>query len=219
MDETTRVLLVEDDLRLRGLLSVYLRERGFDVTEVSDGNDAVERARANEFDVVVLDVMLPGLDGFRVCRAIRPEFDGGIVLLTARRDDRDQIVGLDMGADDYVTKPVDPNVLIARIRSLLRRLGRGSRVELFPDSAVLGDVELSRRHRRATVNGEVFVVTEAEFEVLWTLVRHSGQIVSRDMLSLAARGVPYDGRDRSVDIHVSRIRRKLRAVAPAVANA
>ncbi|MEO0814969.1 MAG: response regulator, partial [Myxococcota bacterium] len=119
-----RVLFVEDDLKLRGLLEEYFRQQGFETCSVGDGESALERARTQEFDLVVLDVMIPGPDGYEVCREIRTFFDGGILMLTARRGEQEQIVGLDLGADDYVTKPVDPTLLVARMRSLLRRVRR-----------------------------------------------------------------------------------------------
>ncbi|MEL6759000.1 MAG: response regulator transcription factor [Myxococcota bacterium] len=208
---SARILLVEDDARLRELLRIYLSERDFDVDEVDNGELALRRVRDRRYDVVLLDVMLPGLDGFRVCRAIRDDFDGGIVLLTARRADADQVSGLDLGADDYVTKPVDPQVLIARLRSLMRRLGRAPSSESNGEPQRVGSLELDSRRRRVTVSGQALTLTEAEFEVLSVLVERQGEVVSRDLLSVAVRGVPYDGLDRSIDIHISRIRRKLRS--------
>ncbi|MEM6273628.1 MAG: response regulator transcription factor [Myxococcota bacterium] len=208
---SARILLVEDDTRLRELLRIYLSERDFEVDEVDDGELAVKRVRDRRYDIVLLDVMLPGLDGFRVCRAIRDDFDGGIVLLTARRADADQVSGLDLGADDYVTKPVDPQVLIARLRSLMRRLGRAPSSESNGVPQRVGSIEVDSRRRRVTVSGHALTLTEAEFEVLSVLVERQGEVVSRDLLSVAVRGVPYDGLDRSIDIHISRIRRKLRS--------
>ncbi|MEO1174944.1 MAG: response regulator transcription factor, partial [Myxococcota bacterium] len=120
----TPLLLVEDDLKLRGLLVTYLTQHGFDVRAQADGESAIRAVEENDYDLVVLDVMLPGIDGYRVCRELRREFDGGVVMLTGRRGVRDQVSGLELGADDYITKPVDPAVLVARLKSLLRRLGR-----------------------------------------------------------------------------------------------
>ncbi|MFC5300378.1 winged helix-turn-helix domain-containing protein [Azospira restricta] len=208
----TRILLVEDDDRLAELTAEYLRKNGFDVDIEARGDAAETRILAARPDLVVLDIMLPGQDGFAVCRAVRPHYDGIILMLTARDEDIDQILGLELGADDYITKPVPPRVLLARIKALLRRAAPAAGEEGAEgggDSLTFGNFRISQQTRSATLAGEAIDLTTAEFDLLWLLARHAGSILSRDDLLQQLRGIGFDGLDRSIDARISRLRKKL----------
>ncbi|MFN9774153.1 MAG: winged helix-turn-helix domain-containing protein [Burkholderiales bacterium] len=202
-DAPARLLLVEDDARLAALVAESLRRKGWQVDVVGRGDHAIERIRTDPPDLVILDVNLPGGDGFDVCRAVRGGFPGAILMLTARDDDIDQVVGLELGADDYVAKPVAPAVLAARIRALLRRGASARRVSA-------AGVTIDAAARDVRVRGEPVQLTTAEFDLLWALASSAGRIVSRDELMQSLRGLEFDGLDRSIDARVSRLRRKLR---------
>jgi len=208
----TRILLVEDDDRLADLTAEYLRKNGFDVDIVARGDDAEARIVDTHPDLVVLDIMLPGQDGFAVCRAVRPRYDGIILMLTARDEEIDQILGLELGADDYITKPVPPRLLLARIKALLRRTapaGTEDAIDGVGDSLTFGNFRISQQTRSATLAGEPIDLTTAEFDLLWLLARHAGSILSRDDLLQQLRGIGFDGLDRSIDARISRLRKKL----------
>jgi len=205
------ILIVEDDLRLASLLSEYLSDSGFRVGHVARGDTAPARILADVPDLVVLDLMLPGLDGVGVLQAVRPRYSGPVLMLTARRSDIDQVGGLESGADDYVVKPCKPRVLLARIRALLRRSGESaSSPEPAADSPLtLGALHIDRGRREVLVQDRQLALTSTEFELLFVLARACGAVVSREQLYLDVRGAPWDGLDRGMDVHVSRIRRKL----------
>ena len=207
--DRARILVVEDDPGLRMLLVEYLAASGFDVHAEGRGDAVVERIPEVAPDVVILDLMLPGLDGFEVCRRVRQHYPGGILMLTASKAEADQMLGLELGADDYVLKPVQPRLLVARVRALLRRL----RPATVPDVRVIrvGAVHADRSRREAEVDGQAVDLTGGEFDVLWALMTLAGEVVGRDDLHRQVRGVEYNGLDRSIDIHVSRLRGKLRA--------
>lgn len=201
-----RVLLVEDDPTLAELLLDYLSRHGFAVERVEDGEVGAARIEARPPDLVLLDLMLPRLDGMAVCRRVRPRYRGPILMLTARVEDLDEILGLEAGADDYVRKPVDPRVLVARIRAALRRAPHTLHAT---DKLVFGDVVIDAARHEMTVAGVDAGLTTAEFELVWTLAERAGQVVSREELHQLLRGVAYDGLDRSIDLRVSRARRRL----------
>lgn len=208
-----RILLVEDDERLAELTAEYLKKNDFSVEIEARGDTAETRILETRPDLVVLDIMLPGQDGFAVCRAVRPKYDGIILMLTARDEDIDQILGLELGADDYITKPVPPRVLLARIKALLRRAGPAGEdlqegVQSF-DSLTFGSFSISQQTRSAMLAGEQIDLTTAEFDLLWLLARHAGNILSRDDLLQQLRGIGFDGLDRSIDARISRLRKKL----------
>ncbi len=205
--DNARVLIVEDDERLGALLAEYLRENGLRVDVVRRGDLAIPRILDTRPDVVVLDLMLPGADGFEVLRRTHGRHEGRVLMLTARRGDVDQILGLELGADDYVTKPVDPRLLLARVRALLRR---ASPQNAEPARVALGGLVVDPGRREAVAGERPVTLTSAEFDLLWLLARHAGTVVHRDQLYEALRGMPYDGLDRGMDIHISRLRRKLR---------
>ena len=207
-----RILLVEDDDRLAELTAEYLRKNVFEVAIESRGDTAEARILAERPELVVLDIMLPGQDGFAVCRAVRPKYDGIILMLTARDEDIDQILGLELGADDYITKPVPPRVLLARIKALLRRAGTGTEEGgdgAAMESLTFGNFSISQHTRSATLAGDAIDLTTAEFDLLWLLAKHAGAILSRDDLLQQLRGIGFDGLDRSIDARISRLRKKL----------
>jgi two-component system OmpR family response regulator len=206
-----RILLVEDDERLADLTAEYLRKNDYTVDIEGHGDTAEKRILDTRPDLVVLDVMLPGQDGFAVCRAVRPEYEGIILMLTARDEDIDQILGLELGADDYITKPVPPRLLLARIKALLRRAtpAAGDDSQEASESIIFGNFRISQQTRSASLAGEAIDLTTAEFDLLWLLARHAGSILSRDDLLLQLRGIGFDGLDRSIDARISRLRRKL----------
>lgn len=204
----TKVLIVEDDERLATLTQDYLRKNGLDVAIETDGNRAIRRIISEQPDIVVLDVMLPGSDGLTVCREVRQHYHNPILMLTARTDDMDQVLGLEMGADDYVAKPVQPRVLLARIRALLRRS------DIVPVDEVaqrleFGDLVIDNGGRSVTLNDELIDFTSAEYDLLWLLASNAGRILSREDIFERLRGIEYDGQDRSIDVRISRIRPKI----------
>ncbi|TBU92812.1 response regulator transcription factor [Stutzerimonas kirkiae] len=202
--EKWKVLIVEDDRRLAALTREYLRGNGFSASIEVDGGQAVERITRERPDLVVLDLMLPGLDGISVCRRVREHYQGPILMLTARADDEDQVIGLESGADDYVCKPVRPRVLLARIRALLRRLD-----DTLPQCLRFGPLAVDSRLREASLNGDTIELTGAEFDLLWLLVSNAGRVLSREEIFAQLRGIEYDGQDRSIDVRISRIRPKI----------
>ncbi|GAB4249640.1 response regulator [Deferrisoma sp.] len=204
MDER-KILVVDDDAELCELLQEYLGREGFGVETAPDGPAGLDRARAGAFDLVVLDVMLPGLDGFEVLRELRKTSDVPVIMLTARGDDVDRIVGLELGADDYLPKPFNPRELLARIRAV----GRRARAGREPEVVRAGDLELDPGTRTALRAGEPVDLTSAEFSLLEVLLRQAGRPVSRDELARQGLGRPLMAFDRSVDVHVSSLRRKL----------
>lgn len=200
-----RVLLVDDDVRLFDLLSTYLGQNGFHVTSASDGPRGLAALEAGTFDVVLLDLMMPGMDGIEVCRRIRQKSNIPVLMLTARGDETDRVVGLEMGADDYVAKPFSPRELVARIKAVLRR----ARPDVVGERLVAGDIVVDLGQRTVTRAGESIDLTGLEFDLLCALVRRPGRVVARDaLLSEAGRGDVAVG-ERTVDVHVSHLRQKL----------
>jgi DNA-binding response OmpR family regulator len=201
-----RVLLVEDDARLAELITEYLSGYEFSVELVTRGDQALDRFQALAPDVVVLDLMLPGLDGMLVCRQIRDVSDVPILILTAREDSYDEVSGLEQGADDFVNKPVQPRVLLARLRALLRRAQGKSGV----DARVLefGTLRISTTDRSVTWRGQPCVLSNTEYKLLLVLAESAGRVLSRDALLKKMRGIEFDGLDRSIDNSISKLRRK-----------
>lgn len=202
------VLLVDDDTELTDLLVEYLRRDGFTATAVHDGATGAQRALAGDFDIVVLDVMMPGIDGVETLRRIRATSSVPVLMLTARGDDIDRIVGLELGADDYVPKPCTPRELVARLRAILRRAG-GETVAGGESSIVAGPLAMWPAKRRVTWHGEPLALTSTEFGVLQALAGNAGHVVGKNELSEQALGRPLARFDRSVDVHVSSLRQKL----------
>jgi two-component system response regulator RstA len=207
LQDQDHVLIIEDDERLAELTQDYLMANGFRVSIEADGARGVERILALQPDLVILDLMLPGEDGLSICRRVRPDYPGPIMMLTARTDDMDQVLGLEMGADDYVSKPVQPRVLLARMRALLRRTDI-----IEPEGGVrlsFGDLDIDSATREAWLSGERIDLTSAEFDLLWLLASNAGRVLTREEIFAQLRGIRYDGQDRSIDVRVSRIRPKI----------
>ena len=206
--DTKHIFLVEDDERLADLTREYLEAQGFLISHEIRGDLAVDRILEEQPDLIILDLMLPGLNGIEVYKQIQSEFTGSVLMFTAKDDDIDQILGLELGADDYVTKPVQPRVLLARINTLLRRQNKTETVnhikELNFDS-----LTISQESRQVKLSNSDVDLTTNEFELLWFLASHAGEIMSREQILLAVRGIDYDGLDRWVDIRISRLRNKL----------
>ena len=212
MDKHWHILIVEDDIRLAELIRDYLQQHNMDVSLEHRGDRAVFRILNDKPDLVILDLMLPGLDGFGVCRRIRPQFAGPVLMLTATDEVTDQVVGLEIGADDYVVKPAAPRVLLARIRSLLRRTGSADASSPAGETRTelrLGTLHIKLDSRSVFLHEQSLALTTSEFELLWLFATHAGNVLSRDKIFATARGIAYDGQDRSVDARVSRLRKKL----------
>jgi DNA-binding response OmpR family regulator len=209
-----RALLVDDDRELAKLLTDYLGPHGVALDHVEDGAHALERLAAaiDAYDIVLLDVMLPGIDGFEVCRRIRARFETPIVMLTARGEDTDRVVGLEIGADDYVPKPFNPRELLARMRAVLRRARRPASGSAGADRVEVGDLVIDVPAHRAALDGKELQLTSFEFRVLVALARRAGETVTREELAsvVLPKGGRYDPSvDRSLDVHVSHLRHKL----------
>jgi len=196
-----RVLVVEDDARLAGMLSEYLGEAGFRVAIAANGADAIAMSKDGHA-AMILDLTLPDLDGLDVCRAVRAKSDVPILMLTARGEATDRIVGLELGADDYLPKPFEPRELLARLRAILRR--RGTSAESMP--LRFGRLEIDPGARVLRVNGEPREVTSRQFVLLLALARNAGRVLYRDFLMDAVKGEPLEAFDRSIDVHISRLR-------------
>jgi two-component system response regulator CpxR len=208
-----RLLVIDDDIDLCELLTDYLTTEGFAVEVVHDGEAGAERALAGDFELVVLDVMLPGINGFEVLRRLRAGSATPVLMLTARGDDVDRIVGLEMGADDYLPKPFNPRELVARIRAVQRRTEAAPvTTTVAGETVAVGDVTLDLGARTVRVGGVPIELTSVEFSLLEVLIRLAGQVVSREELSLQALGRELNVYDRSIDVHVSSLRRKLGAI-------
>ena len=208
----SRVLLVDDDQELCELLADYLQQQGFQVHAVHDGDTALPEIERQAYDAVVLDIMLPGTQGLDILRKLRESSHIPLVMLTARGEDTDRIVGLELGADDYLPKPCNPRELVARLRAVLRRSGgEDSRGASAAVEISAGDTRLNSATREASHGQHNLALTSAEFNLLRLLVSRAGRAVDKETLSREALGRPLSAYDRSVDVHISKIRRKLAA--------
>jgi len=199
------ILVVDDETRIIKLARDYLERAGFQVLSAGDGNTALAAARRERPDLIVLDLLLPGMDGLDVCRAIRRESDVPIIMLTARVEETDRLVGLELGADDYITKPFSPRELVARVRTVLRR----ARHSPPPGLLRVADLEIDLDGRRLSRAGETIQLSRIEFNLLAILAQHPGQTFTRAQLLDRLHGFAYDGFDRSIDAHIKNLRRKL----------
>lgn len=204
-----RVLLVDDDVELCAMLKEYLEPEGFDVSVVHDGETGAAHVRTGEYDVVVLDVMLPGIGGFEALRRIRAEGQTPVLMLTAKGDDVDRIVGLELGADDYLPKPCNPRELVARLRAILRRTALTHESASAQRPLTVGALEVRPAERTARWHQQPLELTSTEFNLLHVLAQHAGEVVTKAQLSEQALGRPLERYDRSVDMHVSNLRHKL----------
>ncbi len=202
------ILVVDDDVELCSLVHEYLAAEGFSTESVHDGESGLQKAVSGDYALIVLDVMLPGMNGFEVLRRVRSVSRIPVLLLTARGEDVDRIVGLEIGADDYLPKPFNPRELVARIRAILRR-SKTTRVERAPETLTVGDVELDPATRTVTRAGQAVDLTSVEFNLLEVLLREAGRVVTRERLVNAVLSRKFMPFDRSIDMHVSKVRRKL----------
>ena len=209
MEKEAHILIVEDESALAELVRDYLVDQGFTADIEANGLEAARRIVLEKPDLVLLDLMIPGMDGMSVCRKVRSAYSGPIIIVTASQDDLDQVVGLEIGADDYVMKPVVPRVLLARIRAALRRAQPVLGSPEKENTLTFGDVSIDGASRELHFRKEVIELTGAEFDLLWMLACRHGEVQSRDSLLQKLRGFGYDGFDRSVDLRLSRLRAKL----------
>ncbi len=198
-----RILLVEDDARLADMLLEYLGQAGFGVTVARLGAAALEMLSVSDYEAVVLDLMLPDMDGLNVCRQLRAKYDTPVLMLTARGDAVDRIVGLELGADDYLPKPFEPRELVARLRAIMRRRVRGAMVE---KSLRFGRLEIDTAARAVRLAGKPCELTGYQFDLLVALAMNAGRVLSREVLMDLVKGEEFESFDRSIDVHISRIR-------------
>jgi len=203
-----RILLVEDDARLAAMVAEYLGDAGLRITIAPNGEQGLARLAREPFDAAVLDLMLPDIDGLEVCRRLRATSDLPVLMLTARGDAADRIVGLELGADDYLPKPFEPRELLARLRAILRRRGGGAQ---RGDLLRFGQLEIDRAARTIRVDGKAAELTAYQFALLLALAEHAGRVMTRDALMDLMKGEPLEAFDRSIDVHISRIRAAIEA--------
>ncbi len=216
-DTTPTILIVEDDAKLAKSIKNYLESKFYRVLIEERGDTAPERILSENPDLVVLDIMLPGKDGISICREVRPEYTGSIIMMTALDEETDEVVGLEVGADDYLTKPVSPRLLLTRINVQLRRSERESeKIIHINDESVssikkitIGALTIDAANRMVWLNNQQIEMTTAEFELLYYLAQHPGEVLTRDQIYPAVRGFEYDGVDRSIDLRIARLRKKL----------
>jgi DNA-binding response OmpR family regulator len=199
---------VDDDAEIRGLLGEYLQKQGYRVSTAANGREMRAAMSPVRPDLVILDLMLPGKDGLAICRELRRTDRTPVLMLTAKGEDIDQVLGLEMGADDYVVKPVEPRVLLARIEAILRRARPVSATSREAKLAA-GRLEIDCARRSATIGGNYVELTTGDFDILWLLASKQGTVVTRDEILRVVRGIDYDGLDRSIDARICRLRRKL----------
>jgi DNA-binding response OmpR family regulator len=197
-----RILLIEDDSRLADMVREYLGKAGFDVVHAENGTRGLAMHGREAVDAVILDLMLPDTDGLEICRRIRARSDSPILMLTARGDPMDRVVGLEMGADDYLPKPFEPRELLARLRAILRRGRRAAKADVLR----YGRLEIDRDAREVRLDGSQRALTGYQFALLLTLAEHAGRVMSREALMDLVKGEQFDAFDRSIDVHISRIR-------------
>jgi len=210
MTSTQKILLVDDDIELQQLISQYLQANGFVIVCLSDGDNIESTISEFQPDIIILDLMLPGIDGLSICKNIRDNFAGAIIMLTALGDDIDEVTGLEVGADDYLAKPIQPRVLLAHIRAQLRRQNKllqhntSDVIHCFENNIVIDASKRTVKNKEHEV-----LLSSAEFDLLWLLAQNVGSITERDYLHQQIFRLPYDGIDRSIDLRISRVRKKL----------
>lgn len=207
----TKILVVDDEPNIVELNRMYLEGAGYQVVAARTGPEALDRFRSERPNLVVLDLMLPGIDGLSICREIRQQGATPIIMLTARTEDVDRIVGLELGADDYVTKPYNPRELVARVRAVLRRTNPAADPAAAPQVLQVGNVALDPARRTVTVGDEPITLRTKEFDLLQCLLEHQGLVLSREQLLSQVWGYDFAGETRTVDVHVAGLRKELRA--------
>jgi len=208
-------LVVEDESSIASFVALYLKNAGYRIQTVGTGRDALERVASEKPDLIVLDLMLPDIDGLEVCRRVRQSSDVPILMLTARDEDVDKIIGLEVGADDYLTKPFNPRELVARVKSILRR-SVPERREVQSKQLKHGNLEIDAGRREVLVSGSEVQLAPKEFDLLWELLDHKGLVLTRDQLLERVWGYTFAGDTRTVDVHVRQLRRKLGEASPIV---
>ena len=216
MSVSDTILVVDDEQRIIDLARMYLEQDGFQVRSVTNGASARRMILQDKPSLVVLDLMLPGMDGLEVCRRVREQSDVPIIMLTARSDDIDKIVGLELGADDYLTKPFNPRELVARIKAILRRADRAGAQEEAVPAMSIGNLCIDPQRRRIEVAGEVVGLRMKEFDLLQHLAQNKGVVFSRDRLLNVVWGYDFVGETRTVDVHIAHLRHKLRGMTPRI---
>jgi DNA-binding response OmpR family regulator len=214
-DSGQTVLVVEDEASIASFVSLYLKNAGYAVQTASTGGDALTKAAGGDVNLIILDLMLPDIDGIEVCRRIRRSSDVPILMLTARDEDVDKIIGLEVGADDYLTKPFNPRELVARVKSILRRAAPERRE---PETKQIrhGDLSIDAGRREVKVGEDEIQLAPKEFDLLWELLDHRGLVLTRDQLLERVWGYTFAGDTRTVDVHVRQLRRKLGDASPIV---
>ena len=201
-----KILVVEDEEQIIRVVRAYLEQAGYEVSVARSGPEGLMRVRQERPDLVVLDLMLPGMDGLDVCRSIRRDSSTPIIMLTARAEEADKLVGLELGADDYMTKPFSPRELVARMRAVLRRAGGEEQAETMIRAA---DIEIDLQAHTVQVQGQTIDLTPTEFDLLAAMARHPGRVLSRAQLLDATLGDFYEGYERTIDVHIKNLRRKI----------
>jgi len=199
------LLLLEDDLEMAEMIVQYLQSEGFEVHHCADGREVSDRARALDPDMVILDIMVPGMNGIEVCRSLRTFYAKPILMLTANDDDMVEVTSLNTGATGYLNKPVKPHVLLAHIQAQLRSVALPAEEDVW----IVQDLEVDSAALSATLNGEVLALTSSEFKLLSFFCERAGEVLSRDLLFETMRGIPFDGLDRSIDMQISVLRKKM----------
>jgi len=197
-----KILIIEDDMQQLDMLSKYLSEQQIEVISCGNGSDGIQALQNDNFDALILDVGLPDIDGFEVCRRVRVFSELPVLMLTARGDEMDRIIGLEIGADDYLPKPFNPRELLARIRAILRRGNRAN----SSSQLRFGRLEINESAHAASLDGAIINLTAYQFDLLSVLAKHAGRVMSRDQIMDALKGHDLDSFDRSIDVHISRIR-------------
>ena len=202
-----RILVVEDEPKIVDVVRLYLEREGFEVLAANDGATGLRRFRQEKPDLVILDLMLPVMDGLEICRTIRREASTPIIVLTARDEEVDKIVGLELGADDYITKPFSPRELVARVRAVLRRVALEAAAP--PERIALGELLIDPQRHEALWHGQPVLLTPTEFRILWALAEHPGRVFTRLQILDITQGEAYEGYERTVDAHIKNIRHKI----------
>jgi len=213
---TETILLVDDEQHIIDLARMYIEQEGFRVNSATDGSSALQKILSESPALVVLDLMLPGVDGWEVCRRVRAESDVPIIMLTARDDDIDKIVGLELGADDYLTKPFNPRELVARIKAILRRSGRPAEAREASAHITIQNLTIYPKRRQVRVDGRPINLRMKEFDLLLTLAENPGVVFSREKLLDVVWGYDFAGETRTVDVHIAHLRHKLSGMQPVI---